>query len=218
MNNLKKLGLSGLSIAAVAAGVAATGGTSAFYYDAETFTNSIEACGFDLSYETVVAEGKTNDPNNTDAVVVNNSGNISITGVHPGDYYEVAVKVQNLGDCGGELWLQVDDISNLENGFTDEESQAGDTGPAGELGEYVQIGIPGVGGTSIKNVGWFSAPQNVSGVLGDLSPTDVWQGTIYVDVPLGNRSDGNQIMTDSFSFALDLALVQDGQNPGAQLD
>ena len=159
MNKKAKIALGGLGVGAVVAGAALTGGTSAYFYDLEQQTgNSVEACGFDLTYASTSTQTATGaDPQlvapqqPASQAVVNPSGAINIQNVEPGDQFEVIVTLDNLGDCAGDLWGDMDQHFDQENSLTEPEQDAGDTTVGvqtnpydnsqrtGELGDYLQV-------------------------------------------------------------------------------
>lgn len=151
MNNKKKLLIGSLSTAAVVAGVAMTGGTSAYYYDLERSEgNSLSACSLDLVQqgvhikqvgwaeddETTVAEEEQSQA--TSVVTANpevgtNPGalsTIALDNLQPGDAFEVTIKLKNAGSCHGEMWGDINfPITDKENGMLEPEEAAGDLTP-----------------------------------------------------------------------------------------
>jgi predicted ribosomally synthesized peptide with SipW-like signal peptide len=220
MQKRNKAIVAGLSVSAVAAAVALTGSTSAYYYDLETSENSIQACGFDLEYSANVTKGETQ----YGSAIVDNTGAVVIKNVAPGDSFDVTIDLKNVGNCAGTLWGQVTNVKNMENGLTEPEKEGGDVaGTEGELGDFVKISVPLLGseGPTLNEIPWpamTSARPMVEIPAGFDLAKDLMPITLRIDVPLGeNAGDNNKIMTDSFELDFDLALVQNGQHPGTDL-
>ena len=125
MNNKKKLLIGSLSTAAVVAGVAMTGGTSAYFYDLETSDgNLLGACSLDLvasgapdiqqtagsaadiTVSSVVdAAGTTDGPGTSwDGPMVGGLYQVGIGAMEPGDMFTVTIPLDNAGKCAGELF------------------------------------------------------------------------------------------------------------------
>jgi predicted ribosomally synthesized peptide with SipW-like signal peptide len=215
MQKRNKAIVAGLSVSAVAAAVALTGSTSAYYYDLETSENKIKACGFDLQYDAEVDPAE----DNYGSAMVTEGGSVVIKNVAPGDSFAVTVTLANVGACEGDLWAQVNDVRNQENGVTEPERTSGDDATDGELGDHVTISVPelGVGGVTMNTVPWhlLSGATKLGTMPADFGPVSA---TINIDVPKGGGAgDVNDIMTDSFELDFDLALVQRDEAPGPEL-
>ena len=140
MQTKKKVLIGGLSSLAVAAGVAMTGGTSAYFYDLENSrANRIAACSLDLvADKPTVIQTADGSPNGSDATIdVSDNPDpggpwgagtpwedddtagglyqVSIGNMEPGDAFKVTIPVRNDGDCIGELW------GDLRGPFNDSE-------------------------------------------------------------------------------------------------
>lgn len=129
MQTKKKVLIGGLSSLAVAAGVALTGGTSAYFYDLEMSKgNKIAACSLDLvAQEPTIQQTADGSPGGSPALTVVSVGpqagggttgtgtpweapfvgglySVNIGGMEPGDEFTVTIPVDNEGECIGELW------------------------------------------------------------------------------------------------------------------
>lgn len=225
MRNRFKLAAGGVGVAAVAASVALTGGTSAYFYDLEKSTgNAIEACELDLTYRMSNLTQRSAAPQSQATAVKTSADNVTLNGaegafaladLQPGDSYSVQVNVRNnapRGDgCSGELYMDVDNHLDLENGLTEPERSAGDADESGDLGETVVAKLTQDG--SVKHDGSLAAfaealPRVVDS---DFTPQDEHTLVMSFTVPeSGVRGGENAIMSDSYSFDLDFGLFQKG--------
>ncbi len=103
------------------------GGTFAYFSDSETsLGNTFTAGTLDL---------KINDGD--DNVVAFN-----VTNMRPGNQPATSYKLDNVGSINGYLNITAVAVTNLENGITEPEDEAGDTTEAvGELGDVVHIDL-----------------------------------------------------------------------------
>ena len=233
MNNKKKLLIGSLSTAAVVAGVAMTGGTSAYYFDAESaLNNSFEACDFDLVRQNtnIIQTGFAEGGTQTQAQGVAESsgaGNIGInlSNLQPGDAFDVVIDLKNVGTCEGELWADIDfPITDNENSNLEPEQAAGDntTGNlsdpseaeslngGGELDTVMQAKYSDSLGNSTPWMSYhqlaYRYPDMLSGAFGDQATDTI---TVQLKVPDdGTPGDGNEIMSDSFTFAVHFVQAQ----------
>lgn len=117
MRNRFKLAAGGVGVAAVAASVVLTGGTSAYFYDLEKSTgNQIEACDFDLTWRSSNLKAVSQAPSsqasatrtNGDGFLNGADGAFTLANLQPGDAYSVQLNVRNAGSCAGGLYTDVD--------------------------------------------------------------------------------------------------------------
>jgi hypothetical protein len=207
-----KLMIGGASVVAVAAGAALTGTTSAYFYDLEKSTGNVaEGCDFDLTYRLSGAGASGGNVN---------GGNDSFTleNLQPGESRTANVYVRNAGSCAGDAYFDIDNPVDAENGVTEPEAEAGDADAAGDVGEIVQVtarrysaGGPVYFNGSLND--FAAAPPTL--VDGDFGAADGQNLYFTFTVPNGARGAENALMTDSFTFDMDMAMVQDGQvTPG----
>jgi hypothetical protein len=207
MQKRNKAIVAGLSVSAVAAAVALTGSTSAYYYDLETsHGNKIAACGFDLTYKGEVDGDPSEKATFTD-------GKLTIDGVEPGDAFSALYTVGKVGDCETDLYIS-GSAASLENTIIDPEADAGDeTASRGELHESITVSLPGVH-PALQNM---PAPESLEIMQFHHEAIDNWFDShddvrvrLDVNVPKGAAGDHNEIMTDSFEYDFDLQMVQEG--------
>ncbi|MCD6571659.1 MAG: hypothetical protein J7K62_00095 [Thermoplasmata archaeon] len=84
---------------------------------------------------------------------------ITFDDIAPGDYLDSLFVVENTGSLDGNLYVEIKNVKNYENGRTEPEQEAGDTGNPGELGEYLQltnmaVGIGGTWTSLNSQLGW----------------------------------------------------------------
>lgn len=254
MNNKKKLVFSGLSVAAVVAGVAATGGTSAYFYDLErSENNSLSACSLDLVQQTVSVDqvGWAEDNPKTNATEMQSQAdkNVSVVGagglstitlgeLQPGDAFDVTINMENEGNCAGEMWGDINfPITDNENTRLEPEIAAGDTTDGDFTNPQASQGHVGGDLDDTIEVQYTTddAGNTFNGTYHDLAylppylmDDDFQAGEVNavklrLTVPdNGSAGDGNEIMGDSFTFAIDFAAAQKNKlqprNGGTGLD
>lgn len=227
MNKKQKLLIGGASVSAVVAGVALTGGTSAFYYDMEQQTgNSIEACDFDLTQSVETVKTTTGVPV-TQSTAGSQPGAITISNVEPGDTFRSTITLSNIGSCAGDLWADIDQHSDDENGTLEPEAnEGGDDTPGGDLGGYMKVSvlqgatpISGLQDVTLASLATL-LPSNVDSTFaGGDTTTLVLEFVAPVNAANpGGRADENKIMTDAYTFELDFALAQQGYMPASPGD
>lgn len=242
MQTKKKVLIGGLSSLAVAAGVAMTGGTSAYYYDLERSDgNKLAACSLDLVEDQVqvtqTAFGdEVTDPLDSQAVVTTTSNDtpdnpgalstIMIENMLPGDAFRVDITLRNAGSCAGEMWGDVNfPIDDNENGRLEPEMAPGvpdpdtDGGDLDDLIQAVYLG-PSDDGVSFGPASYNTLAYAVPWLLdSDFEAGEINVVSVQLRVPDdGTAQDGNEIMSDYFTFALDFAAAQKNKinpRPGA---
>lgn len=207
-----KLMIGSASVVAVAAGAVLTGTTSAYFYDLEKSTGNVaEGCDFDLTYR--LGGGGATGQN-----VNGGNDRITLADLEPGDSQTVNVYLRNAGSCAGDAYFDIDNPVDAENGLTEPESEAGDADASGDVGEIVQVTARrySAGGPSFftGSLNDFAAASPTL-VDGDFGAADGQNLYVTFTVPNSARGAENALMTDSFTFDMDMAMVQDGQvTPG----
>lgn len=196
MQNKRKAIIGGLAASAVSAAVVMTGASSAFFFDLEQHKgNEINAGTLDLM---TLVDGSYKEP-------------ITIKDMQPGDSKTFTVTVKNEGSVAGDLYADIVKVSDLENGVM--EPETGDTDATGELGGLLQVNVAGIGSANIDTVA-AQGPWKLATIAGH-APSSSYKVT--VSLPEGERGEYNNIMSDSYTFDIDLGLVQAGKPVGASL-
>jgi hypothetical protein len=179
---------------AVGAAVVMTGASSAYFFDAEqAAANTITAGSLDLEYSLAGSAVK--------------GGKVVLENVKPGDSETLKVTVKNAGTVDGFLSIDAANIQDLESGVL--EPETGDTDATGELGDTLQVWLDGK---------WLDLP------LGDLDDLNEFMTKYLANAPLkagksatvelkikapyGKKGDYNNIMSDTYSYDLDMSLSQ----------
>lgn len=228
MRNRFKLAAGGVGVAAVAASVVLTGGTSAYFYDLEKSTgNQIEACDFDLTWRSSNLKAVSQAPSsqasatrtNGDGFLNGADGAFTLANLQPGDAYSVQLNVRNAGSCAGELYMDVDQHVDLENRLTEPEAAAGDADQSGDIGETVQAKVRLDGYKTLHEGSLASFAEALPTLLDDdFAGKDEHSLVVTFAVPeSGTAGTENVIMTDSYSFDLDFAVTQKGHAPTGNL-
>lgn len=178
----------GLAATAVGAAVVMTGASSAYFFDAEAVDgNKIEAGTLDLEYAI--------------SGTAVNGGKISLANLKPGDERTVKVSVTNVGSVDGVLAAAVTNIQDLENKVIEPEGKD-DTEASGELDRDLQVWVGNYKVGSIE-----SLPKAIGNV--DLEAGQTHAATFTLKVAdAGTPGAGNDIMSDSYAFDVDLSLKQ----------
>jgi predicted ribosomally synthesized peptide with SipW-like signal peptide len=196
----RKLLLSSIAIAATATMLGV--GTFAKFSDQElSATHSVKAGVLDLQINANVGS----DPF---------YGAFNVENAKPGDSAGKMLYFENTGSVDGQLYVKVVLDSNDENGIV--EPEAGDpTAGVGELAGVMNMSIDGIGVLQYGTLASYSAmvfPAETPGALWtpDLPRVNVKAGTggylsINWAIP---ETVGNEIMSDSVSFHLELTLLQ----------
>lgn len=134
---------------------------------------------------------------------------VSVDEVEPGDGGTVDLSL-TLSGSPARLWVRGDVTGTDEGGTVEAERSAGDTGPPGELQEYVQVRLS------------YEADDTVvyEGTLADLDAVDDWVALTETCVAPGTHtarfrwdlpSDApNVVQTDGVSFSLGVAADTNG--------
>jgi predicted ribosomally synthesized peptide with SipW-like signal peptide len=250
MQTKKKVLIGGLSSLAVAAGVALTGGTSAYYYDLERSEgNRFAACSLDLRERAMLVkqvafahddgDGTTGESVEDTQASSNVSDNgdgalstISLSNLQPGDAFEVKIGLRNAGSCAGEMWgdinFPINDFENEPNPEPEAEWQAlgndpdngsqdgvgnpdtdGTDGGQGDLDDVMQVSFSDDEGNSFNGSFHELAYEYPWRLDDDFQPDETNVITVMLTVPdSGEPGDGNEIMGDSYEFAIDFAAAQ----------
>jgi len=200
------------------AGIFAGAGSLAIFSDTETSKgNTFTAGTLDLKVSS------TESPLGDDPYIVH----FSLSDMKPGDetgYYKWVLK--NVGSLTGTVTIEINAIANKENGRNEPEKKAGDTGPPGELGDYLEVGMGfGPSGWSCPSA-YYGIWQGFNYVISDgwtysatytLGPNEevawfmkfsldddltLWDGAFFIDV------DDNIIQGDSLEFDIIFHLEQ----------
>ena len=175
-------------------------GTFAYFNDVETVgTNTITAGTLDL----------TINGENPSTVQIN------VENVYPGWFSICDYTITNIGSLEGELTVTVSAITNMENGLTEPEVEAGDTTEdTGELGDYLKLYVGIWEGTrllSSKEVELYKWGKNPTWIPYDYhDPMSMLGGSSYtVKIKASIPSDvGNVIQSDSVDFDIEFRLDQ----------
>ena len=225
MNNKKKLLIGSLSTAAVVAGVAMTGGTSAYYYDLERSEgNRLSACSIDLEEQDVritqTQSGDETDLAHSQADVNSSTSSgglstITLDNLVPGDIFKVEIDLKNVGSCSGEMWGDVNfPIVDDENTKLEAEQEPGVPDPDPSGGDLDDVLLATYQGPNDDSVSYTGTYHNLAYLPPWLLDSDFTGGemntvTILLEVPdEGTARDGNEVMSDKFTFAIDFAAAQ----------
>lgn len=173
------------------------------------FTDKKTSNGNTFTVGTLNLEVGDSQNNQVEPFVISNLGNGEITG-------QKVWKLKNTGSLPGQLFININNILNSENGCNTPESEVDQT-----------CGNPGVGEGEldnvisanfyINNVSKISVPLNENGVK---TLSDYWNNNTNVLVLEPNQevelkiewfessSYGNEIQSDSLSFDLNFSLQQ----------
>jgi len=192
------------------------GGTYAYFSDTETSTgNTFTAGTLDLTVGSA-------DPT-TEKIAFNSlkpgdtSGDVGVT--------PIAWEIKNTGTINGNLTIECGAITNNENGLTEPEEEADDTGAPGELGANLLVAfwIENTSGNYyLKSDGTrvacgVSPPSDAYDIL-DNYDEDTWAslatitggasaGTFHVEYNLTPET-GNDVQSDNCTFDLTFRLDQ----------
>ena len=173
------------------------------------FTDKKTSNGNTFTVGTLNLEVGDSQNNQVEPFVISNLGNGQITG-------QKVLKLKNTGSLPGQLFININNILNNENGCNTPESEVDQTcnNPGvgeGELGNVISANF------YINNVSKISVPLNENGVK---TLSDYWNNNTNVLVLEPNQevelkiewfessSYGNEIQSDSLSFDLNFSLQQ----------
>lgn len=188
-------------VSAVVAGVALTGGTSAYFYDADGFDIGGEACTLALDLREPVTASVNEATGGTEVVRTAEGTSLRFANLEPGDQVRVVATASNAGDCAGDMYVQLGDLEG-DQAFLD--------------ALVVTEGRPF--GVSRRQSAPLTQVAGGPAALGATAPGATQRLILELEVPLGDRGQLNEIQGTSFSFDLDYGLVQTGQSPGTDLD
>jgi predicted ribosomally synthesized peptide with SipW-like signal peptide len=201
----RKLLLSSIAIAATATLLGV--GTFAKFSDQETSaTHSVKAGTLDLRILNSDIPGDGQYPGEY--------GTFAVTNAKPGDSGHRQIHFQNEGNVDGQLYVKVVLDSNDENGIV--EPETGDpTAGVGELAGVMNMSIDGIGVLQHGTLASYSAmvfPDSAPGALWtpDSPRVGVQAGTggyLAIDWSIP-ATVGNEIMSDSVTFHIELNLLQ----------
>lgn len=108
MNGKVRALVGATGVSAVVAAVSLSGGTSAFFYDAQHFNNnSITACTLKLA-PIVVNTTETDAKTSTVASIPNpDAQSVVIGDLAPGQAFETTYTITNTGSCAGDLYADI---------------------------------------------------------------------------------------------------------------
>ncbi|MDD4135548.1 MAG: TasA family protein [Candidatus Shapirobacteria bacterium] len=186
-----------------------TVGSFSFLLTKAYFTDKKTSNGNTFTVGTLNLEVGDSQNNQVEPFIISNLGNGQITG-------QKVWKLKNTGSLPGQLFININNILNSENGCNTPESEVDQT-----------CGNPGVGEGEldnvisanfyINNVSKISVPLNENGVK---TLSDYWNNNTNVLVLEPNQevelkiewfessSYGNEIQSDSLSFDLNFSLQQ----------
>lgn len=199
MNSKRKAVAGAIGATAIGAAVVMTGASSAYFFDAEAVKgNKIQAGTLDLSY-TISGSAVEN-------------GRIIFKDVKPADLKEFTLKVTNKGSVEGRVSAGISNVVNAENGIWEPEAEFGGdkSEDSGELDEKMRVSVGKYFG-ELRSVGLADIGALVNAELSKstLKPGASKEVTFQVALPTrGSGGVQNDVMSDSFSFDLDLALSQ----------
>ena len=173
------------------------------------FTDKKTSNGNTFTVGTLNLEVGDSQNNQVEPFVISNLGNGEITG-------QKVWKLKNTGSLPGQLFININNILNNENGCNTPESEVDQTcnNPGvgeGELGNVISANF------YINNVSKISVPLNENGVK---TLSDYWNNNTNVLVLEPNQEVelkiewfessfyGNEIQSDSLSFDLNFSLQQ----------
>jgi|GEM_PF-2188060 len=184
-----------------AASAASGAGTFAFFSDTETATGSITAGSLDLSIE------------NTDGDVTNGDGSLSFLNapsIEPGSTGSGAVTLKNVGSLDGYLTLRTVQLTNAENGYSEDEPE--DDNGEGELADLLSVDVSMSGSNGDKtfcsgvSLASFFVPDDTYSLDYELAAGD--SATFTVDWELPSEV-GNEVQGDSIGLELVFGLHQE---------
>ncbi len=190
-----------IGVIVLVAGIAIAGTYAFFTADRTTSSNQFSVGTLDLD---VSSNGNASEP-----FIVENLGTLSeISG-------KKTWKIKNTGTLPGRLYLNLQNVKNLENGCNDQEKVADPTcetsGKEGNLGEHVNLKI--FLGTEEKVSSTLATSQEgkISADWSELSmivlqPSEEREVSAFWFA--GSESYGNEIQSDSTSFSLNFRLTQ----------
>ncbi len=186
-----------------------TVGSFSFLLTKAYFTDKKTSNGNTFTVGTLNLEVGDSQNNQVEPFIISNLGNGQITG-------QKVWKLKNTGSLPGQLFINLNNILNNENGCNSPESEVDQTcnNPGvgeGELGNIISANF------YINNVSKISVPLNENGVK---TLSDYWNNNTNVLVLEPNQevelkiewfessSYGNEIQSDSLSFDLNFSLQQ----------
>jgi len=190
-----------IGVIVLVAGIAIAGTYAFFTADRTTSANQFAVGTLDLD---VSANGNALEP-----FVVENLGTLAEIGG------KKTWKIKNTGTLPGRLYLNLQNVKNLENGCNDQEKVADPnceaSGKEGNLGEHVNLKIYldseekvnstlATGQEGKISADWAALPMIV------LRPNE--EREITASWFAGSESYGNEIQSDSTSFGLNFRLTQ----------
>ena len=129
--------------------------------------------------------------------------------VKPGDFGSATITLTNDGECVDALAdLHIMNLVDKENGRTEPEKKLGDTGPVGELSQYMKMTITVTDAAGVQQwykEGWLDGLECNNYVIGPLNPDDELTVVITWEVPAGT---GDIIQTDTVEFDIEFSLDQ----------
>lgn len=152
-----------------------------------------------------------------EVTIVNDSVQIQVSGVLPGDRIDVDdIVIENTGDESGRIRAAVENVSDSENGHTEPEA-AVDPGPDGELSSELEVSLSaewdGTDRTLVNATGdpvdntTLETLDNESLTISsddpDLEPGETATFDIVLQIP---KSAGDEIQTDGVVFDITLGL------------
>ena len=185
----------GLLMICVVAGLVAVG-TWAYFSDVEySEDNTFAAGSLDLKVDGM------DDPNVATY--------FEVECVKPGDMGEATIILTNEGCCvpaNGDIHIM--NLVDEENGLKEPEVVLGDTGPVGELSQYMWITMTALdagGAMQWYQEGWLDVLHCQNFIIGPLDPGTAVTVVITWEIPAGT---GNIIMTDTVNFDIEFSLDQ----------
>ncbi len=191
--------LSALIILLASGGLIA--GTFAYFTARRTISQSRFAAGtLDLN---VQSDGQTLQP-----FVIDNVGeNANMSG-------SKVWQVKNIGTLPGQLMIQLQNVSNKENGCNDQEKAAEpncETDAEGDLGKAITLNVSLDGVKKVSSTLDGDQSTKIGTDWSALSPIVLQPGqevTLSADWSALEENYGNEVQSDSVSFDMDFRLIQ----------
>lgn len=213
MQKKNKALVGALGATAVGAAVVLTGASSAYFIDEEAHNNgsSITAGTLDLVYTAASTKGAIDGP-------------ITVSNVKPGWAETYTFTLTNEGSVPGTASLALNKISDLENGSPEMEGSGpngreggpgADSQNIGDLGGAVWVNVSPLRSQAAFDGMLYQFVEYSDTALFDLAPGETKSVTVQMSIPdhgeavdQHGRYIDNMIMTDSYTFDVDLSLRQ----------
>jgi len=177
------------------------GGSFAYFSAQRTLSQSRFAAGtLDLN---VQSNGQSLEP-----IVINN------VGAQPDITGSKVWQVKNTGTLPGRLMLQLQNVSNKENGCNDQEKQIEpncETKTEGDLGEAITLTVSMDGEKKVSSTLSNEESSKIGTDWDALSPVILQPGqetTLTASWSALESNYGNEVQSDSVNFDMDFRLVQ----------